>query len=166
VGEDAWPGLSPTPPKKGCTSSGAPPGCALGSTCSMLSARRGFRIIRGIQRWTARLLVFMALAGTLLPLAFAGTAAPAHWCCRRAGEHRCHSSAVADSEQPAIRDAGCNRDCCRAATTAQWARPERLQIATRATASVSAECDFYSRVPSSAPHCLRFGRAPPALPIA
>ena len=138
-----------------------PLSCAPAATCSILTPRLGFQVIQGMQRWSARFLLLIALAGTFPPLALQATAPPAQLCCRRAGEHHCHAYPVTDPEQPVIRDAGCNRDCCRVARTAQWARPEPLQIALRATASVSAECYFHARVPAGSPHCFQFGRAPP-----
>lgn len=78
-----------------------------------------------MQRLTARLLLFFALAANLVPLALAVTAAPPHACCVRKAAHRCHELAEGDSSQPVIRDTGCcNHDCCRAVTTAQWAHPQ------------------------------------------
>jgi len=78
-----------------------------------------------MQRLTARLLLLFALAGNLVPLALAITAAPPHACCVRKAAHHCHEPADGDSSQLVIRDIGCcNHDCCRAVTTAQWAHPQ------------------------------------------
>lgn len=78
-----------------------------------------------MHRLTARLLLLFALAGNLVPLATALTAAPSHACCVRKAAHHCHEPAVADSSQLVIRDTSCcGHDCCRAVTTAQWAHPQ------------------------------------------
>ncbi len=80
-----------------------------------------------MQRLTARLLLLFALAGNLVPLALAVTAAPPHACCFRkaAHQHHCHEAAAGDSSRLVIRDTGCcNHDCCRAVTSAQWAHPQ------------------------------------------
>src|SRR5271169_3819487 len=78
-----------------------------------------------MHRLTARLLLFLALVGNLVPLALAATAAPPHACCLRKGVHHCQDSLTAESEQLVIRDASCcNHDCCRAVTTSQSAHPQ------------------------------------------
>src|ERR1035438_1129938 len=77
-----------------------------------------------MHRLTARLLLFLALAGSLAPLALAVTA-PTHSCCLRKGIHHCHDSLASESGQPVIQDASCCRgDCYRAVTTARWAHPQ------------------------------------------
>jgi hypothetical protein len=77
-----------------------------------------------MHRLIARLLLFMALAGNLLPLALAMSPPPSV-CCLRKGVHHCQNSLGSESEQLAIRDASCcNHDCRRAVTTAQWAHPQ------------------------------------------
>jgi hypothetical protein len=78
-----------------------------------------------MQRLTARLLLLFALAGNLIPLALAATAAPVPACCRRMGPHRCNAPSQADSGQTSFHASSCcNHDCCRAVTTSQFAHPE------------------------------------------
>jgi hypothetical protein len=78
-----------------------------------------------MHRLTARLLLLFALAGSLVPLATAVTAAPSHACCVRKAAHHCHEPAVTDSSRLVIRDTGCcSHDCCRAVTISKWARAQ------------------------------------------
>lgn len=86
----------------------------------------GFLIpAESMHRLIARLLLFIALAGNLLPLALAAASPPPRVCCLRKAVHHCQNSLASDSEQLVIRDATCcNHDCCRAVTTAQWAHPQ------------------------------------------
>jgi hypothetical protein len=78
-----------------------------------------------MHRLTAKLLLLFALVGNLAPLALAITTATPHACCVRKAAHQCHESAISEANQLDIRDARCcNRDCCRAATTARWAQAQ------------------------------------------
>jgi hypothetical protein len=80
-----------------------------------------------MHRLIARFLLLFAFAGNLAPLALAATtAAPSHACCLRKGVHRCHESARSESIDLIIRATGCcHQDCCRAVTTARWARAQQ-----------------------------------------
>jgi hypothetical protein len=78
-----------------------------------------------MQRTIARLLLLLALAGNLAPLALAAIAVPPHACCLRKNHH-CHNSAASSSSHSEFR----SRDCCpqnggHAVVTAQWAHPEQ-----------------------------------------
>src|SRR5580658_1813168 len=76
-----------------------------------------------MHRLTARLLLLLALAGYLVPIAMASEAPP-HACCLRK-IHRCQDSLSSESAQPVIRSASCcHGDCCRAVTTEQWAHAQ------------------------------------------
>jgi hypothetical protein len=78
-----------------------------------------------MRRLTARLLLCLALVGNLAPLALAATAKPLNACCVRKAVHHCHDSVASETAYLVIRGArGCNHDCCRAVTTAQWAQPQ------------------------------------------
>ena len=77
-----------------------------------------------MHRLTARVLMLLALAGNVIPLAMAITAAPPHACCMRMAHH-CHEAASADAGKLVFRDpCCCNSSSRRAATTAQWAHPK------------------------------------------
>jgi hypothetical protein len=66
-------------------------------------------------RLTARLLLTLLLVGIFAPVAMAISAPAPHACCLRKPQHSPHSSSV--------RAAKCgNHDCCRTATTANWAQ--------------------------------------------
>src|SRR5579859_4090562 len=68
-----------------------------------------------MHRLVARLLLSVALAGNVIPLALAVTTAPRHACCVRKAAHSCHGSSATDADQLAIRNSGCCRqDCSRA----------------------------------------------------
>jgi hypothetical protein len=78
-----------------------------------------------MHRLTARLLLFFALVGNLVPLALAAVPAPSHACCLRKKVHSCHDSLSTESEQLVISDSSCcNHDCCGATISAHWAHPE------------------------------------------
>ena len=115
-----------------------------------------------MHRLTARLLVFFALAGNLVPLTLAAAAAPTHACCLRKAHH-CHDSAVSESDQPIIRDASCcNHDCGRATISAQWAHPES-QAAAFFLQAISARVASTQPEPPAADSAeFQSARAPPA----
>jgi hypothetical protein len=111
----------------------------------------------------ARFLLLVALVGNLAPLVQAATAPPPHACCVRKSAHRCHDSALSESDQLAVRDAGaCSHDCCRAVTTAQWAHAQPPAAASRARI-VEAYHAQSSRVsPITEVSSFQSTRAPPA----
>lgn len=119
-----------------------------------------------MQRLTARLLVLFALVGNILPLALAATSAPAHACCVRK-THHCHESAsvestVPESERPSIHAAECGHECCRAASTSQWARlqsPASLLTIENVEARVA---DLHPAAPTVALAASQSTRAPPS----
>src|ERR1700683_5487125 len=81
-----------------------------------------------MHRLTARLLLFFALVGSLVPVAVAATTS-VRACCLRKGVHHCQDSVASDSDQPVIRDASCcNRGCGRALTTHRWAQAQPLAV--------------------------------------
>src|SRR5271169_1905152 len=115
-----------------------------------------------MHRLTARLLLFLALAGNLVPLAPAATAAPPHACCLRKGVHHCQDSLTPESEQLVIRDASCrNRDCRRAVTTAQWAYAQPKSIAFILPAITARLTGTEPNSPSNASAEFESSRAPP-----
>jgi hypothetical protein len=78
-----------------------------------------------MQRWIAKLLLLIALAGNVAPFALAATYSQAHACCLRKGSHHCHEANDGDSPQLAFRDVSCcNGNCLRAVTTTRWAHPQ------------------------------------------
>jgi hypothetical protein len=77
-----------------------------------------------MQRRIAKLLLFVALAGNLAPLALAAAYSPAHACCLRKGSHHCPEAGQNDSSQPIVRDASCCNGCCRAVINAKWAHSQ------------------------------------------
>jgi len=119
-----------------------------------------------MQRLTARLLLLFALVGTFVPLALAATAAPPHACCIRKAHH-CHDSAVADSEQLAIRSAGCcDHDCGRAVATSQWAYPQPGLTAACAENVHARIAESQSSTPVANLYASQSTRAPPQISIA
>jgi hypothetical protein len=120
-----------------------------------------------MHRLTARVLVFFALVGIFVPLALAATAAPPHACCRRKAAHPCHDSVAIESDQLAIRNAGCcNHDCCRAVTTSQWANPQPGMTAGFAPNKDAQTTDPHPTTPASDLSASQSTRAPPQLSIA
>src|SRR5208282_3383542 len=116
-----------------------------------------------MHRLTARLLLFFALVGTLVPPALAAITAPTHACCVRKAAHPCHGSLVAETTQLVLRDASCcDHDCRRAVTTAQWAYPQ-LQLATFSLPTINAPvAGPRPDSPNSASAEFQSTRAPPA----
>jgi hypothetical protein len=89
--------------------------CAPATRCNMLTSDSSRFRTQSMHRLVARLLLLVALAGNLIPLALAATIAPRHACCVRKAAHSCHGSSAADAEKPVIRNSGCCRqDCSRA----------------------------------------------------
>jgi len=75
-----------------------------------------------MQRIVATFLLLLALGANITAIAQVTSAVPAHACCRRNAAHHCHESG--SSESTNVHGTGCcNHDCCRAATTSQWAYP-------------------------------------------
>lgn len=116
-----------------------------------------------MHRLTARLLLFVALVGNLIPLALAATAPPPRACCLRKGVHHCQDSLTAESEQLAVSDAGCcTHDCRRAVTTAQWAYAQPKSIAFILPAITARLAGTDPNSPSNASAEFESSRAPPA----
>lgn len=115
-----------------------------------------------MHRLTARLLLFFALVGSLVPVAVA-TTATARACCLRKGVHHCQDSIASDSDELVIRDASCcNGGCGRALTSHRWAQAQPLALHSFArsvkpylgqASPVSASLELYGS---------RSTRAPPA----
>jgi hypothetical protein len=114
-----------------------------------------------MQRWTARFLLLLAFAGTLLPLAMQGTAAPSHLCCRRSGEHHCHSYALTNPEQAYVTSPGCNRDCRRGVRTTAPSHPGPVLVAAPLQGLQAPEVDLRVSVPANQSYSLHSSRAPP-----
>lgn len=75
-----------------------------------------------MHRLIAKFLLFLGLAGNLVPVALAIAAPPPHACCVRKALHPCHGSMAAETDQLLIRAANCcTRDCGRAVSTVRWA---------------------------------------------
>jgi hypothetical protein len=78
-----------------------------------------------MHRLTAKFLLLIIAAGSLVPLATAITAAPPHACCVRKAVHRCHEADSADSSGLVVRDTSCcDHACGRAVTTGRWANAQ------------------------------------------
>jgi hypothetical protein len=120
-----------------------------------------------MQRLIARLLLLFVLAGTLIPLALAETAAPAHACCVRKGVHQCHSSGSTESQQLAVRSTGCcGQDCCRAARTSQWASPQPWAKAGLVQNVTVRKIELQPSTPITGVSAFQSTRAPPKPSIA
>jgi hypothetical protein len=78
-----------------------------------------------MQRLIARFLLMLAAAGILLPPALQAATAPAHLCCRRTEQHRCHSYAVTNPGETTVHGPGCSQNCRRAVAVSNFADPER-----------------------------------------
>lgn len=144
--------------------------CARPTICSTLITHRllalgfGFRKT-SMQRFTARLLLVFAIAGSLVPLAPAAVAPPLHSCCLRNGTHQCHGSAAPD--QRSIRDTSCcNHDCWRVAATSQWASPQATSAAIFVQNVSAFLIESPSRAPFARPSTAQSTRAPPGAALA
>jgi hypothetical protein len=119
-----------------------------------------------MQRLTARFLLLFALVGTFIPLAQASTPAPPHACCIRKAHH-CHEAASPESTQLVITaTACCGHDCCRAATTSQWANPQPGITAFSVHNVDDRLADSPSRIPATQLSQSQSTRAPPQISIA
>lgn len=117
-----------------------------------------------MQRFTARLLLLFALAGTFVPVALQATAVPPHACCRRNAAHHCPDSETR-SDEPVLRDIGCcSHDCRRAIATSQWAHPEPLQSAATIEVIRNRQIALSSIVPLRKFASSQSSRAPPQSP--
>ena len=115
-----------------------------------------------MQRLTARFLLLFALLGTFAPLALAATTAPLHACCIRK-THHCHDSASPESTQLVITETtSCGHDCCRAATTSQWATPQPALTAFFSRTVETRIDDSYASTPAAELLASQSTRAPPA----
>jgi len=117
-----------------------------------------------MQRLTAQLLLLFALVGTIVPIATA-VSAPQHACCVRK-THHCHESVSPDSTQLAITSQTCDHDCCRAASTSQWANPQ-LGISPAVVQNIEIyTADPHPNTPAAQHPASRSTRAPPQLSLA
>jgi hypothetical protein len=118
-----------------------------------------------MQRRIALFQLLLALAGTLVPVALAATAASPHTCCIRA-THHCHDSAMM-SDQLALRDASCcNHDCRRAATTAQWPHSQSQQTTISAPQIDARVAEPHLRLAITELSASQSPRGPPLITIA
>ncbi len=116
-----------------------------------------------MHRLTARLLLFFALVGNLVPLALAATVAPPRACCLRKGVHHCQDSQASENEQLVIRDASCrDRGCVRAVTITQWAHPQSRVAAVFLQAINALLVGTQPNSPGSSSAEFQSSRAPPA----
>jgi len=114
-----------------------------------------------MQRWTARILLLLAVVGTFLPLALQATAAPVHACCRRTGVHHCQDSPASD--ETVVRNPGCCRgDCGRAVTTSHWAHPQPASSTVSTQPVIARAVDSHVAAVSALFFSSRSTRAPPA----
>lgn len=119
-----------------------------------------------VHRLTAKLLLLFSAVGNIVPLVQAAIPAPPHACCVRKAAHHCQESTDPDSSHLVIRGANCcGHECCRAATTAQWAypRPRGASFSTQEPSARVAEriLDSLATKLSSS----QSSRAPPRLSI-
>jgi hypothetical protein len=116
-----------------------------------------------MHRMTARLLLFFALVGNLVPLALAATAAPPRACCLRKGVHHCQDSQASKGEQLVIRDASCrDRGCGRAVTITQWAHPQSQAVAFFLQTIKTHPAGSQPKSPANPSAEFQSSRAPPA----
>jgi hypothetical protein len=116
-----------------------------------------------MQRLTAKLLLLFALVGTIAPIAMAVTA-PQHACCLRK-THHCHESASAETTELAVSSQTCDHDCCRAASTSQWANPQ-LGIRPALVQNVETHItDSHPRTPAAQHSPSQSTRAPPQISV-
>jgi hypothetical protein len=157
----------------GCRTRITTTGCSALHLCSMLAALGDVSHSLGntMQRFTARLLLLFALAGTFVPLALAATAAPAHACCVR-NTHHCHSAGLhtdtsAQSDELILHSAGCcNHDCCRGVTLTHSASPQsNIALAAAELASQLIQTQT-SDAPGARFSSSQSTRAPPQLTLA
>jgi hypothetical protein len=120
-----------------------------------------------MQRWTAKLLLLYALAGTFAPAALASLGPRPHACCIRKQKRHCVESTSSPSEQLSIRSIGCyNGNCQGAVTKVQWAyarlNSKHIFVSTvdLLVSHRSANC------PANQSPELQSTRAPPNVPIA
>ncbi|HTU41468.1 MAG TPA: hypothetical protein VMF10_07140 [Candidatus Aquilonibacter sp.] len=119
-----------------------------------------------MHRLTARLLLVFALAGNLIPLAMALTAAPPRACCLRMA-HRCHESATAEGGRLFVQDpCCCNNRSRHAATTAQWAHPKSRSGHSFLPAVERLARSIQSPFAGAQAASLHSSRAPPVFSIA
>jgi hypothetical protein len=121
-----------------------------------------------MHRLIAKFLLLFALVGNLAPVALAISVPAPHACCLRNAIHQCHrsqayGSQASDSEQLVIHGASCcGHDCCRAATTAQWAYPQQrldsVSLQNINAQAAGAQASF----PASASAEFQSTRGPPA----
>ncbi len=115
-----------------------------------------------MHRLTARLLLFLALVGNLVPLALAATAAP-RACCLRKGVHHCQDSQTSENEQLVIRDASCrDRGCGRAVTITQVAHLQSRAVAFFLQTIKTRPAATQTNSPASPSAEFQSSRAPPA----
>ena len=117
-----------------------------------------------MQRFIARILLLLALAGNTVPLALAATTAPVHACCRRTAAHHCHDSAADVSNQLHVHSAECcNHDCCKAVTTQQWANPQPRMTVVSIQLLAPRALDCHSSAATKEFSAAQSTRAPPQI---
>jgi hypothetical protein len=116
-----------------------------------------------MHRIITNFLLLFALVGNLAPIALAMSTPTVHACCLRKAVHHCHGSQASDSGQLVIRSSGCcDHECCRAATTAQWAYPQqRLHFVSLRDLNAHA-AEIRTDFPASASAKFQSTRGPPA----
>ncbi|MFY9789668.1 MAG: hypothetical protein WA474_19620 [Candidatus Sulfotelmatobacter sp.] len=116
-----------------------------------------------MHRSITKFLLLFALVGNLAPVALAISTPTLHACCLRKGVHHCHGSQASDSGQLVIQGPNCcGHECCRAATTAQWAHPQqRLDFVSLQSINAHA-VGFRTDFPASASAEFQSTRGPPA----
>jgi len=115
-----------------------------------------------MQRLIARFLLLLASAGTLLPPALQAWGGSTPLCCRRSGQHHCHTYALTDPAQTAIHAPGCSRDCCRAMAVSQWAHPEPWGAVSALQGSALKRAEARSHSLAVGVSSAQSTRAPPA----
>jgi hypothetical protein len=119
-----------------------------------------------MKRLTASFLLLFALAGNFTQLALASSTVPPHACCLRKSAHHCHGT-VSESDELTIRDASCcAHDCCRAATTSQWAHPLPASIGVAASCVDARAIETQPTASVNKFSASRSTRAPPHVSIA
>jgi hypothetical protein len=121
-----------------------------------------------MRRSITKFLLLFALVGNLAPAALAISTPTLHACCLRKAAHHCHGSQghgsqASDSGQLVVQGPNCcGHECCRAATTAQWAQPQqRLDFVSLQNINAHA-VGFRTDFPSSASAEFQSTRGPPA----
>ena len=117
--------------------------------------------------WTARCLLLLVLAGTMVPVALAVSAPMRHDCCQPQPESHCHMGMKMTAPGASVSSADCcgNHECCRSFVTVQQAHPATTEFAAWRESSRRAVADQFESCQSADTASHRPARAPPSLQV-